>query len=220
MAITSFDTLKTAIKSELARTNLDNTRLEEAIRSVEHDLEQEDDFVAAFLETRATNTFTTGDQYLGLQADVIEGRPIKSLKITNPVSPALEFKPPYFLDAIEANDTQGQPLFYTLVGQQIRVVPTPDSAYPVEMIYFAQIPQLGDGTGGTVTTNKILTNNPDLYKWGAISDLLPFVGGQQAQRLANAPARYLGILDKAIKTARQRRIPRGPQRMRRFGTTV
>lgn len=214
MAITTFATLKTAIKNEFARSNLDETRLEEAIRAVEVDLEEEDDFMVAFLETRATSTMVTGSQYLGIPANDI--LTVRMLKITTPVSPPLEYKPVHFLDQIKANDTQGQPLWYTTVGDEFRFVPTPDSDYPVELVYFKRIPALTSSN----TTNFLLTNNPSIYKWGAITDLLPYVGGQNARRLADAPARYQRALDKAIRAARQRRVPRGPQRMRHLGTIV
>ena len=214
MTISTFTTLKTAIKGEFARSNLDETRLEEAIRAVEEDLEQEDDFLQAFMEARATSAMVTGQQYLGVPANDI--LTVRQLRITTPVSPALEFKPPQFLDAVRASDATGQPLFYTLIGDEFRFVPTPDSDYPLELVYFARIPALSDSQ----TTNFLLANNPSLYKWGAVADLLPYVGGQQAQRLADAPGRYQRLLDKAILAARQRRIPRGPQRMRRAGTTV
>ena len=214
MPITSFATLKASIKDELTRPNLDETRLEEAIRTVEEDLEQEDDFLQAFLETRATSTMVTGNQYLGVPvSDILR---VRSLKITTPVSPPLEYKPVHFLDSIEANDTTGQPRWFTTVGDSFRFVPTPDSAYPVELIYYIRITPLSDSN----TTNFILTHNPQLYKWGAITDLLSYVGGEAAQRLAGSPARYARLLDQAIKSARSRRIPRGPLRMQRVGTTV
>lgn len=71
----------------------------------------------------------------------------------------------------QADDTGGTPLFYAIVGGEIEVFPSPDTAYTLEMSYFGTIDSLSDVT----TTNWLLTLAPDVYLYGALMQTAPFL---------------------------------------------
>ena len=65
----------------------------------------------------------------------------------------------------------GQPSFYTIIANEIRLGPVPAGVYNMEMLYWAKFPHLG----GTTTSNWILQNAPDIYLYGALMEMEPFV---------------------------------------------
>ena len=49
------------------------------------------------------------------------------------------------------------------MGKAIKLSPTPDAAYTIELIYYSQLASLSDSR----TTNNILAEFPSLYLYGA-----------------------------------------------------
>ena len=49
--------------------------------------------------------------------------------------------------------------------------PVPSSLYTMEIDYYAKVAALSD----SATTNDMLTNNPDLYLYGALLEAEPFL---------------------------------------------
>jgi len=118
---------------------------------------------------RATASVDT--QYSAVPADFLEA---KTFKITssNPIQP-IEFLTPEQMDdrdQLYAN-APGMPKYFTIVGNQIRVSPTPDATYTAELMYFAKLPKLSD----SVTTNFLLTSSPDAYLYGALMQAAPYL---------------------------------------------
>ena len=118
---------------------------------------------------RATASVDT--QYSAVPADFLEA---KTFKITssNPIQP-IEFLTPEQMDdrdQLYAN-APGMPKYFTIVGNQIRVAPTPDATYTAELMYFAKLPKLSD----SVTTNWLLASSPDAYLYGALMQAAPYL---------------------------------------------
>jgi hypothetical protein len=65
----------------------------------------------------------------------------------------------------------GQPMYYSVAGTQLELLPAPDQAYTAEMLYHAKVPALGPDTD----TNFILANHPDLYLYGALLQASPYL---------------------------------------------
>ena len=94
---------------------------------------------------------------------------------TNPVTP-LEYITPEMLDRLYGSSTTGKPRAYTLIGDEIQLSPIPDSAYSLEMAFYEKLTPLGDGaTGGTVTSNWLTLNAPDVLLYGALLEAEPFI---------------------------------------------
>lgn len=119
--------------------------------------------------SRSTASIDT--QYSAFPADFLEA---KTFKITssNPIQP-LEFLTPEQMDdrdQLYAN-APGMPKYFTVIGNQLRVSPTPDATYTAELSYFAKLPKLSD----SVTTNWLLASSPDAYLYGALMQAAPYL---------------------------------------------
>jgi len=73
---------------------------------------------------------------------------------------------------------QGEPKFYTIIANEIRIGPVPSGVYEMEMLFWAKFPYLS----GTVPTNWMLINAPDVYLYGALMEMEPFI--QNDKRIA------------------------------------
>jgi hypothetical protein len=62
-------------------------------------------------------------------------------------------------------------MFYTMVGQQFQVLPSPDGSYEGELLYYAKIPSLSDGA----PTNWLLTEAPDVYLYATLVQSAPYL---------------------------------------------
>ena len=65
----------------------------------------------------------------------------------------------------------GMPKFYTIIANEIRIGPTPSGVYEMEMLFWRKFPNLSS----TTTTNWMLQNAPDVYLYGSLLELEPFV---------------------------------------------
>jgi hypothetical protein len=117
-----------------------------------------------------TATTTTGDSTVGLPTDFLA---MKDLHLnTNPVR-TLTFQNTasfYELNNVSAT-ARGYPRNYTLLGDEFKFAPVPDSAYTLEMVYFAKPDYLSD----TNSSNVFLANCPDLLLYGALAEAQPYL---------------------------------------------
>lgn len=77
---------------------------------------------------------------------------------------------------VPPNTTSGRPpVYYTIIGPQIRIMPAPSASDPVDLDlwYFAALPHLNSST----TTNWALTQYPDLYLYAALVHSAPYLKG-------------------------------------------
>jgi hypothetical protein len=118
---------------------------------------------------RATASVDT--QYSAVPADFLEA---KTFKITssNPIQP-IEFLTPEQMDDRDQlfAGAPGMPKYFTIIGNQIRVAPTPDATYTAELMYYAKLPKLSD----SVTTNWLLASSPDAYLYGSLMQAAPYL---------------------------------------------
>ena len=116
------------------------------------------------------STATIDSQYSAVPTDwlqtvdfVIESTPVTTLEfITNER-----------LDKLRATYVaSGTPKFYTIVGQELEVLPTPDSATLTgEITYYSKIPSLSD----SATTNWLINSDPDIYLYGTLLQSAPYL---------------------------------------------
>jgi len=64
----------------------------------------------------------------------------------------------------------GQPMFFSVMGRELHLAPTPDGVYRLLMSYWADIPPLGEKQ----PTNDLLINHPRLYLYGALVESAAF----------------------------------------------
>ena len=83
----------------------------------------------------------------------------------------LNYVTPQLLPRINAGSVTGIPEAYTMRAGYILMGPVPSSLYTMEIDYYAKVAALSD----SATTNDMLTNNPDLYLYGALLEAEPFL---------------------------------------------
>jgi hypothetical protein len=83
----------------------------------------------------------------------------------------------------------GQPSFYTIIANEIRIGPTPAGAYEMEMLFWRRFPALTT----TAPTNWMLENAPDVYLYGSLLELEPFI--QNDARIAVWGAGYTNAIE-------------------------
>jgi hypothetical protein len=110
---------------------------------------------------RGAASTAAGTRSYALPTSYLSGR-VFSLN-TTPITP-LEYLTPEMMDRLWAGSTSGKPLTYTIVGDNYHLGPAPDAVYTVEIIYYKQVDALSDAA----PSNTMLTNNPDVYLYGAL----------------------------------------------------
>lgn len=206
MAITTYAELKTAIGDWLNRDDLDSVipnfiSLAEAQfnRSIRH----------RKMVTRSDATLDT--PYFAVPSDWLQT--IRFQLNTNPVTPLLFVTPEQALEESMVYSAGQQPLFYTTIGQQFQVVPTPDTSYDAELLYYAKIPALSD----SATTNWLLTESPDLYLYGALIQTAPYL--KEDERINVWAGLYQRLFDDMMLADERARIGSSKlkTRIRTFG---
>ena len=187
MALGTFTELKDAIADWLDRSDL-TARIPDFITLAEARLNR--DLRIRPMEVRSTMETTSGQQYFNLPGGYIQMRNIQLN--TNPTAP-LEYITPEMLDRLYGSSTTGKPRAYSLIGDEIQLAPIPDSDYTVEMAFYEKFTPLGDGTSGTVTTNWLTTNAPDVLLYGALLEAEPFIKNDERIRL------WLSAYEGAVK---------------------
>ena len=169
MALGPFAELKDSIADWLDRSDL-TTRIPDFITLAEARLNR--DLRIRPMEVRSSMETTSGQRYFNLPGGYLQMRNMQMN--TNPITP-LEYITPEMLDRLYGSDTTGKPRAYTLIGDEIQLAPIPDSDYTVEMAFYEKFTPLGDGTSGTVTTNWLTTNAPDVLLYGSLLEAEPFI---------------------------------------------
>lgn len=130
---------------------------------------------------RANATIDT--PFSALPADFLSA---KSLVLTStaPVQPLV------FLTEDEIDSKKyvyrasGKPIYFALVGNQIEVLPAPDTSYTAELTYVATLAKLSDSN----TSNWILERHPDVYLYGSLLQAAPYL--RDDERVATWSALY------------------------------
>jgi hypothetical protein len=109
-------------------------------------------------------------EFISLPSDFQSMRRVRLSSVTG--KPRLEFKSGTQMDEYRfgISDVAAQPRYFTVFGNEVELVPTPDQNYTVEMIYRTNIPALG-----TNASNWLLSVAADLYLYGALLESAPYI---------------------------------------------
>ena len=177
MALGTFTELKDALADWLDRSDLTD-RIPDFITLAEARLNR--DVRIRPMEVRSSMETTAGQRYFNLPGGYLQ---MRNMQInSNPITP-LEYITPEMLDRLYGSDTTGKPKAYTLIGDEIQLAPIPDSDYTLEMAFYEKFTPLGDGTSGTVTSNWLTTNAPDVLLYGALLEAEPFIKNDERVNL-------------------------------------
>lgn len=168
MALSTYTEIKASVASWLNRSDL-TTQIADFISLAEVRINRD---VAKLnlvgLEKRATATTTSGDAYLATPTRLLA---IKSLVVNGSPNRVLKYTPPDVMAQLYNNTATAKPYAYTVIGDEIKFGPVPDSAYTVEMTYCAKEQPLS----GSVATNWFTANAPDLLVYGALMEAEPYM---------------------------------------------
>ena len=113
-------------------------------------------------------TATLDAQFTALPADFLEAKNVQLN--TSPVT-SLEFVTMEYADKLrQSYVTASTPIYYTLVGDTLEVVPTPSDDQTIELVYYKKITPLASGSG-----NWLLTWHPDLYFYASLQHSAPYL---------------------------------------------
>lgn len=170
MAISTYSELVASVANWLVRDDL-TSRIPDFVTLAEAKLNRELRYFGR--EKRSSisvNTAATEPQYISLPDDFYAARRVYLPDETG--KPRLEF-----VDQIRASEysaiytSAAQPRYYSVFGDEMELIPTPDDSYRVEMVYRALIPALSDSS----PTNWLLTIAPDAYLYGALMEAAPYM---------------------------------------------
>jgi hypothetical protein len=112
---------------------------------------------------------------------------MREFRINTEPTVSLRYVSPEIFEAW--NLGQGTPKFYTIIANEIRLGPTPAGAYEIEMLYWRRFPALTTAA----PTNWMLENAPDVYLYGSLLELEPFI--QNDARIAVWGAGYTNAIE-------------------------
>ena len=187
--ISTYAQLQTEIANWLDRTDLTSeipTFIELAEASLNRTIRAPD------MITK-NDSFSIAGQYTTLPSDTLE-----IIRIVVDLQPVivLEYLSPEDLSELRVTMTgTGKPYYFTLIGgssNQLEVLRSPDQTYTSSIIYYTRIPALTD----SATTNWLLTNNPDIYLFGALVEAEPYLKNDERMPL------WTNRLNQALTTLR------------------
>jgi hypothetical protein len=203
MSISSYTELQDAVANWLARDEL-TLRIPEFITLAEAKFNRV--LFHPRMETRTTltvNTLLSDPEYLDLPTDFQTIRMVRLPDETG--KPRLQFLSQTQMDdyRYSADNVTGTPVYFTIVGDQIELAPTPNEDIDIEVLYRANIPPLADNA-----TNWLLTLAPDLYLYGALLEAAPF--NRNDARITLWASAVATVLDQLNALAERQSFDSGP----------
>lgn len=169
----SFDTyanLQTEIANYLARSDL-TSEIPSFIALAEAKFNR--GLKCKDMDQRSTTTVdinSSEPEFISLPSDFQSMRRVRLSGVTG--KPRLFYRSNESMDELRfaRQNSTGQPAFFTIIGSEMEIFPTPDSAYTIEMTYRKLIPALASNT-----SNWLLTSHPDAYLYGALLEAEPYM---------------------------------------------
>ena len=165
MAISNFTELQAAVSNWLDRSDLTD-RIPEFITLAEAQMNRQ--LRIRLMEGRYTASTVKGQRNYALPTDY---RQMRALRINQDPIRVLQYLSPQNMDAVWAGSYTGTPCAYTIVANDIRLGPSPDSVLELDIDYYRAVAPLS----GSNTTTTMLTQNPDIYLYGSLMASAPFL---------------------------------------------
>tara|TARA_R110000850_G_scaffold217397_1_gene343098 strand:- start:2530 stop:3180 length:651 start_codon:yes stop_codon:yes gene_type:complete len=194
MSLSTFAELKTSVANYLNRDDL-TAVIPDFITLTENRLNR--DLRARANMNRAETTTTANIPFYDVPIDLIELRNIT--RVDGSSSYALSYMSPESVSREYGHNASGFPRAYTNLGKTIKLTPTPDGEYTININYFAKLNALSD----TATSNNILEEFPDLYLFGACLEGAIFLNdSEQTNRFGTIFQKALSDVQESEEAAR------------------
>lgn len=203
MAISNYAELQAAAANWLARDDL-ALRIPEFITLAEAKFNRV--LFHPRMETRDTltvNTLAADPEFLDLPTDFQTMRMVRLPDETG--KPRLQFMSQTQMDdyRYSRDNIAGTPCYFTIVGDQIELAPTPNEDMDVEVLYRANIPALASNS-----TNWLLTAAPDLYLYATLLEAAPYI--QNDERLSVWGSAVALVIDQLNSLGERQSFDSGP----------
>jgi hypothetical protein len=216
VSLATYADLQTAIAEWLGRETDAAllSRVPDFIRLCEAKLNR--DLRSNRMEKRATalvNMLSDEPEFIALPLDFQTMRRVRLNGVDG--KPRLEFMSGAQADEFRtrAGNAPGRPQFFTIFGDEMELIRTPDMAYTLEMVYRANIPALANDNA----TNWLLTTSPDIYLYGALLETAPYI--KEDERINTWAAGFKYAFDSINQLARDQAYNAGPMTARVTGAT-
>lgn len=212
MTISTYDELLDEIGDYLARDDLDS-KFPTFVKLTEAKLNRE--LFVRQMEQRSTSVIDSGSEepeFISLPTDFQSMRSIRLSSVTG--KPSLEYVTQVELNTLRTKyaNAPGQPQYFSVIGEELELFPTPDDDYTIEMIYRKNIPSLVSNS-----TNWLLTLAPDVYLYGALLEAAPYT--KQDNRIQVWGLGYTTALDGLNRLGLMSTFNAGPLTVRPWGPT-
>tara|TARA_Y100001970_G_scaffold256083_2_gene333426 strand:+ start:88 stop:723 length:636 start_codon:yes stop_codon:yes gene_type:complete len=185
MAISTYLELKNAGQNWLNRSDLTD-RIPEFILLAEAQLNRR--LRTRQMLVRTTSTVTS--QYVSLPTNFLEAQNVELTSTSPP-------KRLTYLTSDRADDlrnqfsnTTGTPNYFTIQGEAIELLKTPDTSYTLQINYYKKLDSIT--TQGDSGTTWLLTSHPDILLYGLLMQAEPFLMNDERINIWNS------LLEKAL----------------------
>jgi len=165
MALATYSDLQTSVANYLARSDL-TSQIPDFIRLGEIRLRR-DVRIRQMLKS-VTTTTTGGDPTIQLPSDFLQ---IRDLYIDGDPLMALSYMTPSLFTRNARANESGKPVFYTILADEFKFAPTPDTAYTVAMLYYSAPEFLSTSN----TTNTWTVNCVDCLLYASLGEAEPYL---------------------------------------------
>ena len=208
MAISTYTNLCTAVANWLARDDL-TSRIPEFITLFEAKANRE--LRCPQMEKRSYTSVDTGNtapEFISLPGDFQTMRRLRLSGVTG--KPRLANVSGQQADMLRYSiaNASGQPEFFTIVGNELELIPTPGQNYELEMIYRANLDPLDSDTA----SNWLLDLAPDAYLYGALLEAAPYM--KDDNRIAVWAAGLTTVFDGLNRLGMEQSYMSGPMSVR------
>ena len=173
MAISTYSELQTAVANWLDRDDL-TARIPEFIALAEARFNRV--LRLRSMEAKYTANTVAAQRNLALPASYIQ---MRNFQVNTSPLTTLSYVTPEIYDRLWGGSTQGTPKFYTILADEVSLGPIPASVQEVEMLFYKKFENLS----GSVATNWLITNGPDIYLYGAMLEAEPFIMNDERVQL-------------------------------------
>jgi len=198
MAYTNFTDLKASVANYLGRSDL-TAVIPDFIGFAE--LRMARDLRTRQMLKSATALTVSGDRKAALPTDFLG---IRDLHIQgNPRYPITYMPPSQFTRDAPA-DESGKPIYYTILATEFEFAPKPDTAYTLEILYYAKPTVLSTSNA----SNVFLANYPDALLYASLLEAEPYlINDARSQTWATLYDRAIKNISDADQTGEYSGVP-------------
>ena len=201
MALATYSDLKTSIANWLNRSDLTSEISEDFIVLTEKDFNSK----LRIRKMNATDSsFTIDSETKALPTGFLQIRDFYILQ--GGTKYALRYITPAQMDQIKGSSTTGLPVTFTILGDNFRFAPSPDSSYTGVVNYYKAFDPLSDSN----TSNYILSNHPAIYLYGSLYHAANFLGGIEPRQVQQWQQMYSTALERLERNDREDQYGNAP----------